>query len=221
MMVGQHNSADALPCWNQRGARRYWMFVAAGWFVFFGCAPGDLPPEPRQAEQAETVERSGNEMAFELTSSAFEAGKPIPTKYTEDGEDVSPPLAWSTPPDGTVELALICDDPDAPTPQPWVHWVIYKIPAEQAGLPEGIEPVKRPREVAGVMQGLNSWQSGQQIGYRGPAPPRGHGTHHYHFTLYAFDAALDVQAGLDKEALRKAMSGHVIGEAEVVGTYGR
>ncbi|MGI6419066.1 MAG: YbhB/YbcL family Raf kinase inhibitor-like protein [Thermoguttaceae bacterium] len=220
-MARQHNSADVFARWSQSGARRSWMFVAFGWFVFFGCAPGDLPPEPRQAEQAQTVERSGSEMAFEITSSAFEAGKRIPIKYTEDGDDVSPPLAWSSLPDGTAELALICDDPDAPTPQPWVHWVIYKVPLEQAGLPEGVEPVKRPREVPGAMQGLNSWPSGQKIGYRGPAPPRGHGTHHYHFTLYALDARLDVQTGLDKEALLEAMSGHVIGKAEVVGTYGR
>ncbi len=160
-------------------------------------------------------------MKIELTSSAFAKGHSIPTKYTGEGADVSPPLSWSGLPEGTQELALICDDPDAPTAEPWVHWVIYKIPLEQAGLPEGVEPVKRPREVAGAMQGLNSWPSGQKIGYRGPAPPRGHGTHHYHFTLYALDAPLDVQTGLDKGALLEAMSGHVIGKAEVVGTYGR
>jgi Raf kinase inhibitor-like YbhB/YbcL family protein len=160
-------------------------------------------------------------MTFQINSSAFSAGQPIPKRHSGDGEDISPPLAWTSLPEGTAELALICDDPDAPTAEPWVHWVIYKIPVDQAGLPEEVEPIKVPGEVPGALQGVNSWPSGQKIGYRGPAPPPGHGTHHYHFTLYALDAPLTVKSGLSKEALLTAMSDHVIEKAELIGTYER
>lgn len=157
-------------------------------------------------------------MSLALSSSAFRNGEAIPRRHTGDGPDVSPALSWTGVPPGAVELALIVDDPDAPTPQPWVHWVIYRIPASASGLAEGVPPVPSPAQPAGALQGRNSWNT---LGYRGPAPPRGHGVHHYHFRLYALDAALNVQAGLDKEALRAAMRGHVIAEAELIGTYQR
>ena len=160
-------------------------------------------------------------MTLKITSSAFENGATIPKKHTGDGVDLSPPLVWSSLPEGTAELALICDDPDAPTPQPWVHWVIYKIPTDQAGLPEAVEPVQDPKALAGVLQGANSWSAGNTVGYRGPAPPPGHGTHHYHFTLYALDAPLQVRPGLTKAALLAAMRGHILAEAELVGVYER
>ena len=121
-------------------------------------------------------------------------------------------------PDEARELALICDDPDAPTPQPWVHWLIYKITADTTGLPEQVPPAAKLDAPVGALQGLNSWQT---IGYRGPAPPPGHGTHHYHFKLYALDATLDLAEALDKPALLKAMAGHVLAEGELVGTYER
>ena len=157
-------------------------------------------------------------MAMTIRSTAFEPGMPIPKKYTGDGEDISPPLSWSGLPDGTAELALIVDDPDAPTREPWVHWVLYKIPATLSGLPEGVDKSERPANVPGAMQGRNSWG---RVGYGGPAPPRGHGTHHYRFRLYALDAPLEVKPGLDKSALLAAMRGHILAEAEIVGTYQR
>ena len=160
-------------------------------------------------------------MPVQITSSAFREGHPIPKKYTGDGEDVSLPLTWSSLPEGTVELALLCDDPDAPTAEPWVHWVIYKIPVDQPGLPEGVEPVQSPSGLPGVAQGVNSWSSGSTIGYRGPAPPPGHGIHHYHFTLYALDTALTVKPGLSKTALLAALSGHVLEYGKLTGTYER
>lgn len=160
-------------------------------------------------------------MTFQIHSTAFESGQPIPTKHSGDGADVSPPLVWSSPPAGTAELALICDDPDAPTAEPWVHWVIYKMPADQTGLPENVEPVQTSQAIPGVLQGANSWPSGRTIGYRGPAPPPGHGTHHYHFKLYALDAPLKVKPGLTKAALLQAMTGHILAEAELMGTYRR
>ena len=98
----------------------------------------------------------------------------------------------------TRELALICDDPDAPTPEPWVHWVIYGISPDVASLPEGIPNVERPAEPTGALQGKNSWTTGKTIGYRGPAPPAGHGTHHYRFTLYALGKVLEIPAGVNK-----------------------
>jgi len=161
-------------------------------------------------------------MAIQITSSAFAQGHVIPKKHTGEGVDVSPPLAWTGLPERTKELALICDDPDAPTDEPWVHWVIYKIPATAKGLPEGVARKSRPKEPAGVLQGKNSWpEGGDNIGYRGPMPPLGHGVHHYHFKLYALDAPIEAEAGLDKKALLEKIKGHVLAESELMGTYER
>jgi Raf kinase inhibitor-like YbhB/YbcL family protein len=159
--------------------------------------------------------------SISVTSTAFAADQPIPKKYTGDGDDVSPPLAWSEGPAGTKEWALICDDPDAPTDEPWVHWVLYKVLAATRSLPEGIKPVASPPQPPGALQGKNSWTSGSTIGYRGPAPPKGHGTHHYHFRLYALDAELPLKPELTKDALLKAIDGHVLATGELVGTYSR
>ncbi len=157
---------------------------------------------------------------MKLQSSAFTQGSPIPKKYTGEGSDVSVPLTWSGVPEGTAELALICDDPDAPRPQPWVHWVIYKIPAATTGLPEALPRQKRLATPSGALQGVNSWNT-DNIGYRGPMPPPGHGVHHYHFRLYALDAALPVEPGLSKDELLAVMTGHIIAQAELTGTYQR
>ncbi|MCK4341420.1 MAG: YbhB/YbcL family Raf kinase inhibitor-like protein [Phycisphaerae bacterium] len=157
-------------------------------------------------------------MKMTISSTAFEPGQPIPRKHTGQGEDLSPALSWSGVPSGTVELALIMDDPDAPRPEPWVHWVIYKIPAGAEGLKEGVDTSEKLSDPAGTLQGKNSWPT---IGYRGPMPPPGHGTHHYHFKLYALDSALLVAAGLTKDELLAAMQGHVLAEGELVGTYER
>lgn len=160
-------------------------------------------------------------MTITLTSTAFANGEKIPTRHTADGEDLSPPLSWSNLPDGTKELALICDDPDAPTPEPWVHWVIYKIPSDTASLSEGISNDERLDQPRGAVQGKNSFPKGATIGYRGPAPPPGHGVHHYHFKLYAVDTELKLDPGADKAALLKAMNGHILAQGELVGTYER
>jgi Raf kinase inhibitor-like YbhB/YbcL family protein len=153
-----------------------------------------------------------------IRSSAFLDRHPIPRRYTGDGEDLSPPLAWSGLPTGTRELALIVDDPDAPRAEPWVHWVIYKIGAGLQELAEGIPQVDSPNIPAGSAQGKNTWGT---AGYRGPAPPKGHGAHHYHFKLYALDAPLPLKPGLGKHDLMMAMSGHILGHGELVGTYQR
>ncbi len=146
---------------------------------------------------------------MELTSAAFEGQAPIPRKYSREGDDVSPPLEWSGVPDGVQAFALLCEDPDAPRPEPWVHWVVANIPADARELLEG--------EAKGV-EGQNDFG---EASYGGPLPPPGHGTHHYHFTLYALDQPLDVPEGIPKQKLEHALSGHVLDTAELVGTYER
>ncbi len=158
--------------------------------------------------------------SIHVRSAAFTDGQPIPKTFTEDGQDVSPPLAWEQVPDGTKELALICDDPDAPSREPWVHWVIYKIPATVRELPEGLPTDATLEKPVKAMQGKNSWPDGRTVGYRGPAPPPGK-IHHYHFKLYALGRELDLGAGADKAALLKAMAGSILAWGEVVGTYER
>ena len=158
--------------------------------------------------------------AMQLESAAFASGEVIPKRHTGEGQDVSPPLEWSGIPDGAKELALVCDDPDAPRPEPWVHWVIYRIPANTTELPEGVARDARVMLPAGALQGRNSWPK-DNVGYRGPMPPVGHGTHHYHFKLYVLDTELQVGPGLDKAGLLAAMKDHILATTELVGTYQR
>lgn len=187
------------------------------------------PAEPATSGDVETQplgelseKREGDRaMQLKLTSPAFQPGQPIPKKYTGEGEDLSPPLEWSNVPEGTQEFALICDDPDAPVSEPWVHWVIYKIPGNVTKLPEGIAKTAKLSNPPGALQGKNSWPSGQTIGYRGPMPPPGHGRHRYYFRLYALDKPLDLAAGATKKELLAAMKGHVLAEGELMGTYER
>lgn len=160
-------------------------------------------------------------MSMTIRSTAFAEGEVIPQQHTGDGADVSPPLAWEGVPDEAKELALVCDDPDAPTAEPWVHWVIYKIAPMVGGLPPGIPSDAQLDAPIQAFQGQNSWPTGLTIGYRGPAPPPGHGIHHYHFKLYALDCELETKPGIDKNTLLTAMDGHVLAQGELVGTYQR
>jgi Raf kinase inhibitor-like YbhB/YbcL family protein len=156
-----------------------------------------------------------------VTSPAFKHGQPLPVDYTADGKNISPPLTWSNLPAGTRELAMIHEDPTAPTPQPFVHWVIYKIPATAKGLPENI-PMEAsaalPGDLGGALQGTSGFR---RVGYRGPAPPKPGRVHEYHFIVYALSEPLDVQGGLTKAQLLEAMKGKIIGQGEIVGTYER
>ena len=158
--------------------------------------------------------------ALTVTSSALKAGETIPADYTADGRNVSPPLQWTGAPASTKEFAVILDDPDVPMPQPFVHWVIYKIPGAAKGLPENIpiDPAAAmPAEIAGAIQGTSGFR--RPI-YRGPAPPPGK-PHHYHFKVLAIDAVLDLKPGLTKAELLEAVKGHVVGEGELVAIYER
>ena len=168
-------------------------------------------------ESAEETARR-NAMHIRLTSTAFEDGQPIPRRHTEDGQNLSPALAWTGIPAGTRELALLVDDPDAPRPQPWVHWVIYKIPPDASGLPQALSPSERVPQPPGAIQGRNSWD---RTGWGGPSPPKGHGVHHYRFHLYALDAPLALAPGATKDQLLAAIMGHTLAEATLTGTYER
>jgi Raf kinase inhibitor-like YbhB/YbcL family protein len=155
-------------------------------------------------------------MAFILTSSAFAEGAAIPAKHSCDGADVSPPLAWNGAPANTRSFALICDDPDAPRGT-WVHWVLYNLPPTLTALPEGVNKTAALKELGGAWQGLNS---GKRTGYSGPCPPPG-GPHRYFFKLYALDHLLKLDANATKADVERAMDGHTLSQAHVMGTYRR
>lgn len=153
-------------------------------------------------------------MFIELTSTAFQPGETIPKQHTGDGADQSPPLRWSEPPKGTQSLALICDDPDAPRGT-WVHWVLFNLPAQARELNESVPTTESLSN--GGKQGKNDFGN---IGYGGPAPPRGK-PHRYFFKLYALDVALDLPAGATKAQLVDAMTAHILAVGQLVGKYQR
>jgi len=157
----------------------------------------------------------GKRMSFTITSTAFPHQGEIPTRYTCEGQDVSVPLAWSGAPAGTRSFALIMDDPDAPDPaaprMTWVHWVLYDIPAAASGLAEGVRAGDLPR---GTREGKNDWK---RTGYGGPCPPIGR--HRYFHKLYALDVELPDLHQPSKADLERAMEGHVLARAELIGTY--
>lgn len=154
-------------------------------------------------------------MSLQITSSAFADSGDIPQAHTCEGADVSPALTWSGAPSGTRSLALIVDDPDAPDPaapkMTWVHWVLYDLPAEQSSLPEGVSAKTLPKD---AREGLNDFK---QTGWRGPCPPIG--KHRYFFKLYALDTILPDLKKPNKAALEKAMEGHVLAQASLMGRY--
>jgi Raf kinase inhibitor-like YbhB/YbcL family protein len=147
-----------------------------------------------------------------VTSSAFTEGGTIPTKYTCDGDDISPPISWYNIPTGTKSIALICDDPDAPK-GPWVHWVAYNILPKTSGL------LEHARMVTANDDGKQGFNSFKNDSYGGPCPPSG--THRYFFKVYALDTMLDVPWEVTKEGLEKAMQGHILAQGSLMGRYQR
>ncbi len=153
-------------------------------------------------------------MTLRLTSPDFAPNGKIPSRYTCEGQDISPALSWFGLPTGTKSLALIVDDPDAPDPKApkmtWVHWVLYDLPASATGLPEGVSKAGLSH---GTKEGMNDWK---RTGYGGPCPPVGE--HRYFFKLYALDTVLDLGTPTKKQ-LEDAMKGHILAKAELVGKY--
>ena len=179
----------------------YWMIFSTSIFLF-SCTGNQKQIESKEKEVA---------MGIQLTSSAFKEGEPIPSKYTCDGQDISPPLKWSNLPEGTKSLALISDDPDAPMGT-WIHWVIYNIPPTVTELEQGVPTSKELPNRA--KQGINDFR---KIGYGGPCPPSG--THRYFFKLYALDSELNLAPGATKNNLLNAMEGHILGMGQLMGIY--
>lgn len=154
-------------------------------------------------------------MSLTISSTAFTHEGAIPSRYTCEGQDVSPPLDFAGAPADTKSLLLIIDDPDAPDPaaprMTWVHWLLYNLPADCPGLPEAVTYAQLPK---GALQGVNDWK---RTGYGGPCPPVGR--HRYFFKLYALDIVLPDLGRPTKDALERAMHGHVLAEAQLMGTY--
>jgi len=162
-----------------------------------------------------TILYAEDQMTMSISSQAFDDGQAIPARYTCQGEDVSPDLQWEGVPAQTHSLALIVDDPDAPDPKApkmtWVHWVLYNIPPTTTGLPEAVSAKSLP---AGTEEGVNDWK---RTGYGGPCPPIGR--HRYFFKLYALDTVLEGLHHPTKTQVEQAMQGHIISQAQLLGTY--
>jgi Raf kinase inhibitor-like YbhB/YbcL family protein len=170
------------------------------------------PARAGSGDQAPAQRR--NQSMFQLTSNAFETESSIPQQFSCDGRDISPELSWSSAPAGTKSFALIMHDPDAPIEGGYTHWLVYNIPATANHLPENVP--NQDKLPGGGVQGRND--SGK-YGYTGPCPPSG--THRYYFRLYALDRELDSRAGASKASLEKAIEGHVLAKAELLGRYKR
>jgi Raf kinase inhibitor-like YbhB/YbcL family protein len=158
--------------------------------------------------------RKGARMSVE--SASFAADGSIPDTFSEYGKRQSPPLRWSGAPKETASLAVIVEDPDAPAPEPFSHWVLFNLPPEITELPASVPADVRLPDLGNAAQGRSS---AGPVGYFGPRPPQGSGVHHYHFEVFALDRKLDVEPGADRDAVVDAMRGHVLASGEVIGTY--
>jgi Raf kinase inhibitor-like YbhB/YbcL family protein len=188
---------------------RAFAFTVLSSLALLGCGtrPQPLPPEP-------PAKPSPNQKTeIKVTSAAFKEGQPIPPQYTCDGVNVSPPLEWSGVPKTAKTIAIIADDPDAPSGA-WVHWVLYNLSAENIGFVENVPASETLK--AGGFQGKNDFE---KIGYGGPCPPSG--THRYFFKVYAVDGELPLKAGVTRAELEKALEGHVVAQGQLMGTYSR
>ncbi len=196
-----------------------WMRIAVLLGVVFNCLPGQRIKAAEagsivsQKEKKERKEETA--MPMSINSSSFPNHGAIPLRHTCDGHDISPELFWTEVPEGAKSLVLIVDDPDAPDPaapkRTWVHWVLYNIPPDAAGLAEGVAAAELP---PGTREGLNDWH---HTGYGGPCPPIGN--HRYFHKLYALDTVLPDLKQPTKATLEKAMQGHIIAGSELIGRY--
>jgi Raf kinase inhibitor-like YbhB/YbcL family protein len=167
-----------------------------------------------------TAAQAQSPAPLKVESPTLKADQTVPKDHTADGRNVSPALTWSGAPAATKQFALVCDDPDVPMPGGFVHWVVYKIPGTAKGLPAELPmdaALTAPPEIAGTIQGLSGFR---RAGYRGPAPPPGK-PHHYTFTVYALDAELPLETGLNRTQLMEAIKGHIIAQGALVAIYER
>lgn len=188
--------------------------VAASLLACSPAPPHTVWPDAVSAASAAFGQQGGKAMAFSIQSPAFTAGGTIPTRYTCDGANLSPALNWKDAPAGTQSLALVADDSDAPVGT-WTHWILWNLPPQATLLPEGV-PLSEALP-NGTRQGRNDFQ---RLGYGGPCPPPGR-PHRYFFKLFALDARLDLKPGATRRQLDAAMQGHVLAQAQWMGTYGR
>jgi Raf kinase inhibitor-like YbhB/YbcL family protein len=151
-----------------------------------------------------------------VTSTAFQNGAAIPEKYSDYGEKVSPPLKWSGVPPGARTLVLLMEDPDAKEPKPFVHWIVYNLPATRQELPPAVAGMPKLADIDGALQGRGSHG---HVGYVGPHPPTADPPHHYHVQLFALDSALGLDPNASRAKVLDAMKGHVVASGELVGTF--
>ena len=184
--------------------------------LIFGGRPGCRAGDERLARNRPELKAT---ITMPVESGAFGDGSPIPAAYSAgEGRNISPPLRWSGVPQATRSMVLIVEDPDAPTPKPFVHWLMYNIPSEIGSIPQDVPHDELLDALGGAMQGKNSQM---KIGWTGMAPPKGDTPHHYHFQLFALDEKLPIAPGAGRSGLIEAMREHVIAAGEVVGTYRR
>lgn len=187
----------------------------------------ETPVPPTETSQPPTLAPTATETPipptpepapFDLMSASFKPEERIPERHSCDGENLSPPLAWGDPPPGTQSFAIIFDDPDAVgvVGYTWIHWTLFNLPPDTRSLPEGIVPLSALLP-AGVQHG---WNSFDQKDYGGPCPPQGQ-NHHYSFQLFALDIMLGLEPGASEPELRQAMEGHILAQAELMGSYSR
>lgn len=179
----------------------FFMILCLVAMLVTGCEPGEQP-------------RKEGEMVLPVLSPVFQEGDTIPTKYTCQGQDISPRLVWREPPTGTQTFALILDDLDAPGGV-FTHWILFNIPSNSRELPEAVPT--QAQLASGALQGKNDFG---KTGYGGPCPPPGR-PHRYQFTIYALDDSLDLEAGASKKQVLDAMQGHVLAQGQLTGTYRR
>src|SRR5437879_1720738 len=194
------------------------MRIAELALLLFALTMGSCSDQRRQSEppvvQAPVATGPQEQkMEIKLTSTAFKEGEAIPRQYTCDGIDISPPLEWTGVPKSAKNIALIADDPDAPSGT-FVHWVLYNLPAENIGLVENVPATENVK--GGGIQGKNGFE---KVGYGGPCPPSG--THRYFFKIHALDVEFALKGGATKAELEKAMQGHIVAQGQLMGTYRR
>ena len=194
--------------------RRQGQWARYSWVKAAGVASAMLVMSFASACHGEPGTPPPNGLGFTLTTSAFRSGDAIPVKFTCQGQNSSPALRWTEPPAGTKSFALIVDDPDAPGGT-WVHWVVFDLPATARQLPEAVAKVAEIQ--AGGKQGSNDFP---EVGYGGPCPPSGK-PHRYFFKIYALNTLLGLRPGATKRDVERAMQGHILAQAQLVGLFGR